>query len=146
MPTEEHGRVIGRGRWKQAAIARLHLCSDEPSIALRPGLKHDIAGENDGLRGVEIVNEIGDQAVIANNEPGGGEAGSGGGESIDQLPTVAQKARFPPGSPRFDPIGLLLFGSGFQPCLCEVSEEERMEPTVRIELTTRALRKRCSTN
>ena len=43
--------------------------SDEPCIALRKGLRHAIVTENNGLRGVEIQNDIGDQAVIANNEP-----------------------------------------------------------------------------
>jgi hypothetical protein len=33
------------------------------------GLKHAIITENNGVRGVEIQNDIGDQAVIANNEP-----------------------------------------------------------------------------
>jgi hypothetical protein len=32
-------------------------------------LRHDIGTENGGVRGVGIRNEIGDQAVIANNEP-----------------------------------------------------------------------------
>ena len=44
--------------------------SDEPSIALRKGLRHAIVTENNGVRGLEILNEIGDKAVIANNEPG----------------------------------------------------------------------------
>jgi hypothetical protein len=43
--------------------------SDEPSIALRKGLQHAIVTENNGVRGVEILNELADQAVISNNEP-----------------------------------------------------------------------------
>ena len=43
--------------------------TDEPGIALKPGLKHAIITENNGVRGVEIANEIGERAVIANNEP-----------------------------------------------------------------------------
>lgn len=43
--------------------------SDEPAIALRPGLQHAIISENNGVRGVEIANEIGEQAVLSNNEP-----------------------------------------------------------------------------
>jgi hypothetical protein len=43
--------------------------SDEPSIALRPGLQHAIITENNGVGGVEIVNGIGERAVLANNEP-----------------------------------------------------------------------------
>lgn len=43
--------------------------TDEPGIALRKGLRHAIISENNGVRGVEILNEIGHQAIIANNEP-----------------------------------------------------------------------------
>ena len=43
--------------------------TDEPGIALKPGLKHAIITENNGVRGVAIANEIGERAVIANNEP-----------------------------------------------------------------------------
>jgi hypothetical protein len=43
--------------------------TDEPSVALRKGLQHAIITENNGVRGAQIVNEIGDKAVIANNEP-----------------------------------------------------------------------------
>lgn len=51
---------------------QLRGCSfgtDEPSIALRQGLQHAIVTENNGVHGVEILNEIGDHAVLANNEP-----------------------------------------------------------------------------
>ncbi|MBN1342788.1 MAG: hypothetical protein JXQ73_08930 [Phycisphaerae bacterium] len=41
----------------------------EPSIHLKPGLRHAIITENNGVRGVEIINEIGPAAMIANNEP-----------------------------------------------------------------------------
>jgi hypothetical protein len=46
----------------------------EPNILLKSGLKHAIISENNGPNGVSIVNEIGDQAIIVNNErpaPGG---------------------------------------------------------------------------
>jgi hypothetical protein len=43
--------------------------SDEPAIALRKGLQHAIITENNGVRGVEINNEIGSKAIISNNEP-----------------------------------------------------------------------------
>ena len=51
---------------------QLRGCSfgtDEPSIALKPGLQHAIVTENNGVRGVEITNEIGARAIFANNEP-----------------------------------------------------------------------------
>ncbi len=43
--------------------------TDEPCIALRSGLQHAIITENNGVNGVEIANEIGAKAIIANNEP-----------------------------------------------------------------------------
>ncbi|HVM48824.1 MAG TPA: hypothetical protein VMU04_12405 [Candidatus Acidoferrum sp.] len=36
---------------------------------MRQGLQHAIVTENNGVRGTRILDEIGDQAVIANNEP-----------------------------------------------------------------------------
>jgi hypothetical protein len=42
--------------------------TDEPSIALRKGLRHAIITENNGVRGVEISSEIGNQAIISANE------------------------------------------------------------------------------
>ncbi len=41
----------------------------KPSIALRKGLKHAIITENNGSHGVEIENEIGEKAILSNNEP-----------------------------------------------------------------------------
>jgi hypothetical protein len=49
--------------------------SDEPNIALSPGLKHAIVTENGGVRGVGILNESGDRAVIATMSRNG-QAGS----------------------------------------------------------------------
>jgi hypothetical protein len=43
--------------------------TDEPSIALRKGLQHAIITGNNGVNGVQITNEIGDKAIIAENEP-----------------------------------------------------------------------------
>ena len=43
--------------------------SDEPALALKPGLQHAIITENNGVLGVVIRNEIGDKAILANNEP-----------------------------------------------------------------------------
>ena len=54
------------------SLAVLRGCgfgTDEPSDALRQGLRLAILTENKGVRGVEIQNDIGDQTVIANNEP-----------------------------------------------------------------------------
>jgi hypothetical protein len=41
----------------------------EPSILLGKGLKHAIVSGNNGDKGVKITNQIGDKAIIANNEP-----------------------------------------------------------------------------
>jgi hypothetical protein len=43
--------------------------TDEPAIKLLPGLRHAIITENNGVRGVEVLNGIGDRAILANNEP-----------------------------------------------------------------------------
>ena len=43
--------------------------NDEPCIALRPGLERAIACEDDRVRGEEILNQIGAQAIFDNNEP-----------------------------------------------------------------------------
>ncbi len=43
--------------------------SRERNIVLRNGVQHAIVGENNGAQGVEIQNEIGDRAIIVNNEP-----------------------------------------------------------------------------
>ena len=43
--------------------------TDEPGITLKQGLQHAIVTENNGVHGVEIKNEIGEKAIIANNEP-----------------------------------------------------------------------------
>ena len=45
------------------------FATPEPSIALRPGLLHAIVSENNGANGVTIINQIGDKAIITNNEP-----------------------------------------------------------------------------
>jgi len=41
----------------------------EPHVVLKKGVQHAIVSENNGLNGVNIVNEIDDQAIIVNNEP-----------------------------------------------------------------------------
>jgi Pectate lyase superfamily protein len=42
--------------------------TDEPAIALRQGLAHAIISENNGINGVEIRNDIGERAMLSNNE------------------------------------------------------------------------------
>jgi hypothetical protein len=48
----------------------------EPHVVLKKGLQHAIIGENNGVHGLDVVNEIGDQAIIVNNEPRETEAGA----------------------------------------------------------------------
>ncbi len=55
----DNGRVQVRG---------CSFDTGEPSIRLRPGVKHAIITENNGSRGVEIINEVGTAAIIQNNE------------------------------------------------------------------------------
>jgi hypothetical protein len=42
---------------------------NQPSIRLKDRVKHAIISENNGAKGVKIINEIGDKAIITNNEP-----------------------------------------------------------------------------
>jgi hypothetical protein len=70
-PGEEPGRVAGRGRWRQAASLRPALGATNHALLCARGLKRAIGSEDDGVRGLEILNEIGDQAIVDNNEPEG---------------------------------------------------------------------------
>lgn len=45
------------------------FATGEPSIHLKKGLMHAIITENNGTKGVRIVNEIGNKAITNNNEP-----------------------------------------------------------------------------
>ncbi len=45
------------------------FATSEPSIRLGKGLVHAIVTGNNGVQGVRILNEIGDRAIIADNEP-----------------------------------------------------------------------------
>lgn len=46
------------------------FATEEPGLWLKPGVVHAIVSENNGAAGVRIVNEIGERAVITNNEIG----------------------------------------------------------------------------
>jgi hypothetical protein len=53
---------------------QVHGCSfrsrgKEPHVVLKEGVKHAIVCENNGVNGFDIVNGIGERAIIANNEP-----------------------------------------------------------------------------
>jgi hypothetical protein len=42
---------------------------DRPAVRIGAGMKHAIIAENDGDRGVRIINEAGDRAMLRDNEP-----------------------------------------------------------------------------
>lgn len=63
------GRALVEADAGRIQIRGCTFATGEPSIHLRPGLQHAIVTENNGGRGVTIRNEIGDHAIIANNEP-----------------------------------------------------------------------------
>ena len=44
------------------------FATGEPSVYLKDGLQHAIISGNNGVNGVRIINEIGEKAIIANNE------------------------------------------------------------------------------
>lgn len=66
------------GRQKEKALVeadggklQVQGCSfatSEPSILLGKGLKHAIVSGNNGEKGVKIVNQVGNKAVISGNE------------------------------------------------------------------------------
>lgn len=72
MPTGEPDQIslieADSGRL-QVRGCTLRSRGKEPNIVLKPGLTHAIISENNGPKGVSIVNQIGSQAIIANNEP-----------------------------------------------------------------------------
>ncbi|MHB1355113.1 MAG: hypothetical protein ACYCZF_03940, partial [Anaerolineae bacterium] len=44
------------------------FATTEPSLNLMPGVIHAIVSENNGTAGVKIISQIGERAVITNNE------------------------------------------------------------------------------
>ncbi|MCC6445997.1 MAG: hypothetical protein IT210_21400 [Armatimonadetes bacterium] len=66
---EKHpGKALVEADSGKLQVRGCSFATGEPSIRLADGLKHAIITENNGVQGVRIVNEIGDKAVIANNE------------------------------------------------------------------------------
>ena len=55
------------GGWIQ--IRGCSFAGERKSIALNKGIIHAIISENTGTHGVDIINNIGDAAVLSNNEP-----------------------------------------------------------------------------
>ncbi len=68
-PLPEVSLVEADGGKLQVRGCTFRSRASEPHIVLKPGVKHAIISENNGVNGVYIVNEIGDQAILVNNEP-----------------------------------------------------------------------------
>jgi hypothetical protein len=66
---ENPGKFLVEADGGKLQVRGCSFGSDEPSIHLKSGLKHAIVSENNGVRGVEIVNEIGPNVILSNNEP-----------------------------------------------------------------------------
>jgi len=66
---EKPGKALVEADGGRLQVRGCSFGTDEPSIHLKPGLKHAIITENNGTQGVEIINEIGDKAVVTGNEP-----------------------------------------------------------------------------
>lgn len=62
------GRALVEVEGGKLQIRGSTFATGEPSIHLKPGVKHAIISENNGGNGVQIINEIGDKAIILNNE------------------------------------------------------------------------------
>ncbi len=67
--SDNSGKALVEADGGKLQVRGCSFGTDEPSINLRKGLKHAIVSENNGVRGVEILNEIGDLAILSNNEP-----------------------------------------------------------------------------
>ncbi len=67
--TKNPGKALVEADSGKLQVRGCSFGTTEPSIHLKPGLRHAIITENNGVRGVEIINGIGSSAIIANNEP-----------------------------------------------------------------------------
>ena len=65
----EPGKALVEADGGRLQVRGCSFATRETSISLKKGLVNAIVTENNGLHGVTIVNEIGDKAIIANNEP-----------------------------------------------------------------------------
>ena len=65
------GKALVEADGGKLQVQGCSFATPEPSILLGKGLKHAIVTGNNGVRGVTIDNQIGDQANISENEPSG---------------------------------------------------------------------------
>jgi hypothetical protein len=65
------GRPLVEADGGRLQIRGCSFATGEPSIHLKPGLQHAIITGNNGVGGVRIKNEIGEKAILTDNEPEG---------------------------------------------------------------------------
>jgi hypothetical protein len=63
------GKALVEAAGGKLQVQGCTFATPEPSILLGKGLRHAIVTGNNGDKGVRITNQIGEQAIIANNEP-----------------------------------------------------------------------------
>jgi len=67
---EKHpGKALVEADSGRLQVRGCSFATNEPSIHLRKGLRSAIITENNGVKGVRVLNEIGARAILANNEP-----------------------------------------------------------------------------
>ena len=64
------GKALVEADGGKLQVQGCSFATAEPSILLGKGLKHAIVTGNNGVKGVTITNQIGDRAILSNNEPG----------------------------------------------------------------------------
>jgi len=68
-PPKNPGKALVEADGGKLQVQGCSFATSEPSILLGKGLKHAIVSGNNGKQGVKITNQIGANAIIANNEP-----------------------------------------------------------------------------
>lgn len=63
------GKALVEADGGKLQVQGCSFATPEPSILLGKGLKHAIVSGNNGTQGVTIDNQIGDKAIISENEP-----------------------------------------------------------------------------
>jgi Pectate lyase superfamily protein len=65
------GKALVEADGGKLQVQGCSFATPETSVQLGKGLKHAVVTGNNGVKGVTVVNQIGDRAVISGNEPGG---------------------------------------------------------------------------
>ena len=69
-PPKKPGKALVEADGGKLQVQGCSFATGESSILLGKGLKHAIVTGNNGGQGVKITNQIGEKAIISNNEPG----------------------------------------------------------------------------